>query len=572
MAQLILPPLSIPSAVRQGSITVNTVYSNIASIWNGSAIKFNATIDITAVGGVAYGFGAVQVNSSQDTTPVMFEYNGLNVEVGMWIGLPNGMTYKIVQIISQTANVVECVLEDVDLYCLLVDNTGQGNNIPVDGENGLIFRLSDDGIPVLAPTELFRNNLGETANWLNDLHDRFRLRNYLTDFFAIDIDAAIYGGFSEGDFVKINSSGQFVKVTTNTQADILSIAGIVTSVNTPSDGNMRVRPVGRIVTGLTLSGLGNTGDILYFDPSQPNNLTVTQPVNTFYAVYIKINDTTAIMLAKSSGGGGSSIYLGASPSTITVGGMPAGTNIYGMTFQAIDQTILVPYIHPSFTSFGVNISSVLEVGTALSGLKNFSWSFSNQANVTPNTLNIIDLTTSTTLASNISINSPASVNIGTITNNSYTSHTWQVRATDTQSTQFSANTSIVWEWMKWWGISAFQTLSGNPSDPNYINVLSNAVLAASFAQTYNFAAGLYKFWVWDDSLGSPTAVTGFRDASTLLNIAMADSSDNVFFSSHVGDNGWNYGLISVTQNGITSNKRVYRSKYQLGNTLQALVS
>lgn len=273
-----------------------------------------------------------------------------------------------------------------------------------------------------------------------------------------------------------------------------------------------------------------------------------------------------------SNGGGSGaasdiIYKGSSPTTVTVGGEPAGTNIYGESVQQILQDILVPYIYPSFSSFLItSLSQIQEVGTTISGTNQFSWGFNQSTNVSANTMNIIDVTNSSTLASNISIISPYSVNIGTITNNSVVSHSWEGQATNTKSSQFTSSLfTINWYWRLWTGTSSSATL-----DAAGIQALSNSSLQSSFASTYNFAAGGYKYLVWDDSLGSPTAVTGFKDAATGLQLSMATVSDDAFYSNV--QNGWYYGLVNVTQNGIASNKRVYRTANILGGSLTAIVS
>jgi hypothetical protein len=174
MAQLILPPLCVPARVRFGTTNTATTYSNPSSVWNGSSFSFTTTLDVY-----------IQTNSSQDTTPTPYQYSGVDIEVGMWLGLPNGYCYKIVAISSATDTEVQCTIEDVDLYNLLIDNTQLGNNFPPEEQEGLIFRISDDGLPVITPTELIRSVIGDPTQWLNDLHDRFRFRNYLTDFFAI---------------------------------------------------------------------------------------------------------------------------------------------------------------------------------------------------------------------------------------------------------------------------------------------------------------------------------------------------------------------------------------------------
>jgi len=279
-------------------------------------------------------------------------------------------------------------------------------------------------------------------------------------------------------------------------------------------------------------------------------------------------------LFSGGGGGGSAanvIYKGASPTTITVGGEPAGTAIYGKTVQQILQEILVPFIVPTFASFYNNISSPQEVGTTLSGNKNFYYSFNTVYDVLDNTISIKDLTNSTTLATGLSIAQGVgvSLSIGTITNSALATHVWQANAKDLNNNPLvPVNYTITWYWRTWYGNNTLATLTA--SDIQNTSTIQSSFLNSTFKTTYNTNAGGYKWFIWDDSLGSPTAVTGFKDASTGLQISMADATDNVFFSNT--QNGWSYGIVSVTQNGVTSNKRCYRTKNQLGGALQAIIS
>ena len=128
MAKLILPPLCVPAKVRFGTTTVVTAYNNPSSVWNGSGFQFSTTLDVT-----------VQTTSSEDSTPTPYQYSGLDFSVGMWIGLPNGYAYEIISISSATETVVNCVIEDVDLYNLVVDNQQQGDNFPPEDQQGLVF-------------------------------------------------------------------------------------------------------------------------------------------------------------------------------------------------------------------------------------------------------------------------------------------------------------------------------------------------------------------------------------------------------------------------------------------------
>ena len=311
MAQLILPPKNIVGSINSGSVTVNSTYTNGASVWNGSPFSFNATLTITP-----------QLNSSEDTTPTAYEWNGFDVAVGMWFGQTNGSSYKIVSISSQTATEVVCVIEDVDLYVLLTDNSQAGNNFPLENQNSLIFEVSEDGLPVVAPTAIIIGLIGGAAQWLNDLHDRFRYRNYLTTFFALDPNSTAYASFVVGDFVSLQSDGTFAVVTGNSQSDINSIIGIVTSVNTPTQGNLRIRPAGRVVNNVDLTGIGAVGDVIYL--SSGGGLTATQPAAPYFAVYIKMSNTAAVLLPKvatggSGGGSGTAGTSGDSGSSGTSG-------------------------------------------------------------------------------------------------------------------------------------------------------------------------------------------------------------------------------------------------------------
>jgi len=276
-------------------------------------------------------------------------------------------------------------------------------------------------------------------------------------------------------------------------------------------------------------------------------------------------------LGGGGGGGGGGTYTGSSPTTVTVGGLPSGSAIAGETFTQILQSMLVPFLAPSFSSFAISGQATsLEVGyPTASGSQSFTFSFANAGNVAANTLSIIDVTTSTTLASGLPVTSPESANIGgPFTLTAPGSHSWKGQATDTQSTVFSSgNFTVSWFFKDFYGTNTNPTLAAS----DILALTGN--LASGFAQTRSFAAGGYKYYCWPDTFGSPTASTGFKDTSNGLPVAMATSTDNAAYSNV--QNGWYYALVSVTNTAptpVTTNYRVYRTQNVLGGTITIQVS
>jgi len=269
----------------------------------------------------------------------------------------------------------------------------------------------------------------------------------------------------------------------------------------------------------------------------------------------------------SGGGGGMPTYAQASPSNTTVGGLVAGTSLTGLGLDVILADMLVSYLAPAFTSFSISgQSTAVEVGTTLSGSKTFTWSTSNSTNINTNSISILDITGSTTLASGLANTGSHASTIATVTNNTPASYQWQVQGTNTHSSVFSSNFSVNWYYRSFYGTSASSNLNAAA-----IQALTSNALESGFAGTYSFAAGNYKFICYADAFGSPTASTGFKDTSTGFVVAMATSTDDAFFSNI--QNGWYYGLVSVTNGlGVTENYRVYRTQNSLGGSINIQVS
>lgn len=145
-----------------------------------------------------------------------------------------------------------------------------------------------------------------------------------------------------------------------------------------------------------------------------------------------------------SGGSGSNIYTGTSPTTITVGGLNSGSAILGQTYTQILQSILVPYINPVFTSFTNTQTTPVETGITLSGSKTFTWGITLGSGTVP-TIDIFDNTASSTLLAGTPNDGTQAVTITTIQlNSSGATQSWKgVGNNTTPSGTFNSSNYVV---------------------------------------------------------------------------------------------------------------------------------
>jgi hypothetical protein len=245
---------------------------------------------------------SVQSQTHSDPyTPRPFSYNGLDVKVGDWLFFANlNIAVEIISITAQDDYNLTLIVEDVQLYNIINDptQTGQGiGRISGDGNyNCIIAQLNSEGLPVFAQLP----DYSVPVNFIADVTNRFQFRNYIQDF----IYATQPGNsFNIGDIIWLSSDGNYHISTADASAK--NTIGSVTSINQPNVGDFTYRPAGRYVTNLpTLPGL--PGELLYVSNSTPGGLTDIPPEYPI-PVYIKINDTSAIL---TSGSGAGTAILG----------------------------------------------------------------------------------------------------------------------------------------------------------------------------------------------------------------------------------------------------------------------
>lgn len=256
------------------------------------------------------------------------------------------------------------------------------------------------------------------------------------------------------------------------------------------------------------------------------------------------------------------LYTTASPTTAAVGGVPAGTSYTDQPLAAVVDAILHPYQSPAFTAFAIAGATTQEVGASFSGTKSFTWSTSASGNVAANSVSIVDTTNSTSLGTGLANSGSVSLAVG-VTKNAPGANVWTIGALDTLGGSFSATASVQWMWRAYYGTSSSVTI-----DESQVKSLAGSLLTTAFARTYGLAGGGYKYLCFPDSFGDPSS---FRDASTFLNVAMCDSTDDPSYS-HTA-NGFSYATLAVTNsNGVTTSYRVYRTKNVLGGGIQVSVA
>lgn len=103
-----------------------------------------------------------------------------------------------------------------------------------------------------------------------------------------------------------------------------------------------------------------------------------------------------------------------------------------------------PYVPPTFSSFSIAAqAAIIEVGAALSGVKNFLWGTTTPANVQPNSIAIRDVTTNVLIASGLANDGSENVNIGVIPNAAPITHSWRAEGTSTAPAPFNSSNFTV---------------------------------------------------------------------------------------------------------------------------------
>ncbi len=305
-------------------------------------------------------------------------------------------------------------------------------------------------------------------------------------------------------------------------------------------------------------------NLIKFDETGPISLDAGDliPGEIYFLIYDGVN----FQVNNSDPSAAPILFTNLAPIPTTIGGIYNGTTFSNTSMQEMWNMLLYPYQVPNFTVFSIGgiAPSTYEVGyTVSAGTYSFTWSDSFPANITYNSISIVDLTNSTTLISGTANDFVSAISVTySIQKTSALSHTWRISGIRTNGSSINKDVTASWNWKLFYGATTSTSLTASG-----VQSLVGQALADVFIDTYTYASGGYKYLSFPDSFG---IVASFKDYNTNLPIMMADSSDGFTYSQY---NGLNYSLVNITNTyGIATDYKVFRTKNILGGTISIVVS
>jgi len=252
-----------------------------------------------------------------------------------------------------------------------------------------------------------------------------------------------------------------------------------------------------------------------------------------------------------------------------IGGIEAGQTFNNVTLQDMWTDLLYPYQEPSFDVFYNNYkSNYLEVGETLAaGSITFTYGVDKYVNANDD-ISVTDITNVVLLADNMPAVDAGVTGVTvaySIQKTTATSHSWQIKGTDTEASTYTRNTSRSWRWRFHWGDAPMSGYTGLTSS-DILN-LDNDEITASVVRSPVYAAvdpPLYKYYTFPD------------DGFALNNITLVGFDVDMAGVAQGYDDGYDVGstrniyykLVSHTNSyGVTKDYKVYRTLNELGGNI-----
>ena len=241
--------------------------------------------------------------------------------------------------------------------------------------------------------------------------------------------------------------------------------------------------------------------------SDVDTLTSPPSINDFLA-------WTGLNWSPFTASGGVPPYTNVTPMPEQVGGYEIGTTFALQNYYQMWDGLLYPYQYPAFSSFTMSgYSSILECGIYITGgVHTFTWGTSNPSNITSNSIDIIDQTTTTILATGLADDGTENVDIGSaITETLHnTPHVWRIDALNSKAETFSRTLTTRWYSPTYWG-------SGAPGlTVTQIQELSGKALYAKAERTISYSPVVQVFYyAYPSSFGPLTSILDANGFETI---------------------------------------------------------
>ena len=187
------------------------------------------------------------------------------------------------------------------------------------------------------------------------------------------------------------------------------------------------------------------------------------------------------------------LYTNLNPVPTAIGGVEAGTTFNKTPIIDILNSLLYPYQNPSFGSFSIDgqSSGSFELGyTYPSGNKLFTWNITNPNNVKENSITL-------NAETGISNTGSKSQMVASITKNSVGSHTFTIKAQNSNNVEFSRTITFNWLAKRFWGVSEEESVTDDIIK-SFSSELSNSKVKTV---SYDGTGGRYPYFIYPTALG-----------------------------------------------------------------------
>ena len=192
-------------------------------------------------------------------------------------------------------------------------------------------------------------------------------------------------------------------------------------------------------------------------------------------------------------------YTNPTPMPSAVGGAKAGTTFNKTPINDVLDMLLYPYQNPSFDAFNIDgqSSGSFELGYAYpGGTKLFTWSISNPGNLKENSI----VLNSESGLPNTGSKSQA---VASITKNTAGSHTFTIKAQNSNNVEFTRNITFNWLAKRYWGVSSSEELT----DVELLTFSQELASNKNKSLKYDCTGGKYFYFAYPSSFGDANNIT-----------------------------------------------------------------